>query len=128
MQSILDRYLEILQEASYVGILELFEEDAYIESPLEGKIKPADFYATLLSQTNRSRTQPFDIMIGRKWTAVYFMYTWTMEDGTKVEFDCVDLLEFQGNSMKIKALKIIYDTHGVRDQYEKLDAEPTRKS
>ena len=124
MQSVVDQYLMALEQADYEAIVDLFDEGALIDSPLEGRCKPSDFYATLLKETKRSRTTPFDVLVGKNWTAVYFQYTWTMEDGTKVQFDCVDLLELESDDLKIQSLKIIYDTHGVRDKYERLDDSP----
>src|SRR4051812_12165616 len=102
MKTVIERYLAALEDANYLDIIELFDEDAYIESPLEGRSKPADFYGTLFQHTNRSRTKPLDLLIGAKWTAVFFQYHWKMEDGTKVQFDCVDLLELNRDDVKIK--------------------------
>jgi hypothetical protein len=128
MQSVVEQYLAALENADHDALVNLFEEGALIDSPLEGKCKPSDFYATLLKQTNRSRTTNFDTMIGKKWSAVYFQYTWTMEDGTKVAFDCVDLLELRNDSLKILSLKIVYDTYGVRDKYEDLDTQKSQRN
>ena len=41
--------------------------------------------------------------------ALYFSYKWTLKNKQKVEFDVVDIIEFDAEN-KIKKLKIIYDT------------------
>jgi ketosteroid isomerase-like protein len=121
MPSIVESYLKALEDADLDALLALFNEDAVVETPLEGSRKPSDFYANLLKDTKRSRIRPYDVMIGEKWTSVYFRYRWTMADAKQVVFECVDLLELDRDKGKISRLKVIYDTHGIRDKYEKVD-------
>ncbi|MEH6535887.1 MAG: nuclear transport factor 2 family protein, partial [Psychroserpens sp.] len=52
--------------------------------------------------------------------ALYFTYKWTLKNNQKVEFDVVDIIEFDSKN-KIKKLKIIYDTVISRKLVDKLN-------
>ena len=51
--------------------------------------------------------------------ALYFNYKWTMKNNELVEFDVVDIIEFDESNQIIK-LKIIYDTFKSRAMIKEL--------
>jgi len=44
----------------------------------------------------------------------YFRYDWTVNDGTLITFNVMDLFEFRSGTDKVGALNLIYDTHPIR--------------
>jgi len=44
----------------------------------------------------------------------YFRYDWTVNDGTLISFNVMDLFEFRPGTDKVGALTLIYDTHPIR--------------
>ena len=44
----------------------------------------------------------------------YFRYDWTVNDGTPITFNVMDLFEFRPGTDKVGALTLIYDTHPIR--------------
>lgn len=82
-----------------------------MESPVYG-VKPArDFYTELFADTRQSELQLRGIFpeANGQRLALYFSYGWTLADGSHVDFDVVDILEFD-EALRITYLKIIYDT------------------
>ena len=51
--------------------------------------------------------------------ALHFNYHWTLKNNSQVNFEVVDILEFNDND-KIKVLTIIYDTVRSRELVEEL--------
>ena len=51
--------------------------------------------------------------------ALHFNYQWTLRNDAKVNFEVVDILEFDDDN-KIKILTIIYDTVQNRELVKKL--------
>ena len=42
------------------------------------------------------------------------MYDWGLKDGSAVQFECVDVFEFD-ESGRVERMVIVYDTHPVRE-------------
>lgn len=113
-------YVKALQGGNLKEILDLFTTDGQVISPLYGKLKAAEFYLRLLKDTNQSKLtlkEVFDQKNGEK-IAIYFNYQWTLQDGSEVSFDVVDILELDG--CKIEKLTIIYDTFNTRSAFQNL--------
>lgn len=119
---LLKTYLEGLNTGDAKLIVDLFEPDGIVYSPLYGEMNPKDFYKDLFSDTSQSKTTLIDVFKGKNtpYVNVYFKYDWTLKDGTIYPFYCVDVFEVSSNN-KFKSLRIIYDTAGVRDTFENLD-------
>ena len=115
------RYLRALETADYERIIELFTANAMIVSPLYGRQPATTFYRQLGQDTRQSAIEILDVYQGQNtqnWAA-HFRYHWTLTNGSKTIFDCVDLFEFDAAG-KIALLRIIYDTQDARP---KLDAQ-----
>ncbi|WP_242155476.1 nuclear transport factor 2 family protein [Aestuariivivens sediminis] len=117
------RYLKYLEEGHITPLMELFEEDGLVESPIYGIKKASEFYSELYNDTSRSTIKLKGIFEENDShrLALYFTYIWTLKNKESVTFDVVDIIEFNTNN-KIKTLKIIYDTVVSRTLVERLKA------
>ena len=105
------KYLKFLQNGDMDQLLQLFSQDAIVDSPLYGLKKASDFYRELQADTQASELELLGIFEEEKSTnmALFFTYNWTLKNQEIVSFEVVDILEFN-DSGKIAKLKIIYDT------------------
>ncbi|MBT8236908.1 MAG: nuclear transport factor 2 family protein [Bacteroidia bacterium] len=110
-RSIAKNYLKFLQNGDMDQLLQLFSQDAIVDSPLYGLKKASDFYRELQTDTQDSKLELLKIFEAEKSTnmALYFTYKWTLKNQEVVSFEVVDIIEFN-DSDKIQKLKIIYDT------------------
>lgn len=115
----MEQYLQCLQRSDYEQLMELFTTDAVVESPLYGARPAAEFYRELLADTSQSEITPFDFFVNREQGtgAVNFRYDWTLANGQRVSFDCVDVFSFTPEE-KVRHMKIIYDTRQTHTQWE----------
>lgn len=104
-------YIEHLSNGDLEQLLNLFSESALVISPVYGNKNYKDFYTQLFADTNNSELSIKgifeDAMTGN--IALHFIYQWTLRNDSHVNFEVVDILEFDDDN-KIKVLTIIYDT------------------
>lgn len=110
----LKQYLEHLGNNDATALVELFSAQGLVFSPLYG-IRPAtDFYAKLAADTAESKLTYRNHFVAPDGSAaLYFSFAWTLADGKKTSFECVDLFKFDDAGL-ITELRIIYDTHKTR--------------
>ena len=116
-------YLETLNSGDLESLLSLFDRGAIVDSPLYGEMSATDFYSDLFKDTSNSETKLLDVFesVNSAPTIIlHFNYKWTLKNKQVVEFECVDVIELTDEKDKIKKLKIIYDTHPIRNDFEKL--------
>lgn len=115
------KYLDYLQQGDIHNVVELFSADGIVDSPIYGIKRADEFYIQLNNDTKRSELNLKGIFEQQDSNnlALYFSYKWTLKNNDKVEFDVVDIIEFDSND-KIKTLKIIYDTVDSRKIVESL--------
>jgi len=112
-------YLQGLEAGDYQRLLALFAEGAVVYSPLYGQRSAPDFYRELLSDSATSCIRlRHAYHQGSARSAVYFIYEWTLADGSQVTFDCVDLFEWNAAG-QITELRIIYDASRTRQAFER---------
>ena len=107
-KEIANTYLEYLESGNIRQLIELFDENWIVDSPIYGIIKADEFYRELNDDTSNSELHLkgiFEQNVSND-LALYFTYKWTLKNNQKVEFDVV---EFNAKN-KIKKLKIIYNT------------------
>jgi len=122
-RDIIKAYFEGLEKASYQDIVKLFAPNAIIYSPLYGKIEATCFYKELFSDTQNSKIALKNIFVSTDkpdTAAAHFVYSWTMKDGTQVQFECIDVFDFVPQSDEILSLTIIYDTHHTRKDFARV--------
>ena len=118
-------YIQYLELGDLDKLLSLFAEESVVVSPIYGTQKPGEFYPQLLADTNKSQLAVKGIFeepaSGR--LALYFNYQWTLRNEEVVNFDVVDILEFDGEH-KIANLTIIYDTVNSRRLINEQNSQP----
>ncbi len=110
-EEIARNYLMYLENGDIDKVVDLFDENGIVESPLYGVLPARNFYKTLALDTNTS-TLKFDglfIEQNSNRISLLFDYDWELKDGKTVQFKVVDILELDNNN-KILKLTIIYDT------------------
>ena len=115
-------YVEHLSNGDLEKILSLFGENAMVVSPVYGNKNYKDFYTKLFSDTNNSELSIKGIFEDAMTDsiALHFNYQWTLRNDSQVNFEVVDILEFDGDN-KIKVLTIIYDTVQSRELVKQLN-------
>jgi len=105
------KYLEYLEKGAIESVLDLFNADAVVDSPIYGIKKASQFYSELDNDTSASKLKLNGIFEQNESNnlALYFTYKWTLKNDQQVEFDVVDIINFDTEN-KIQKLKIIYDT------------------
>ena len=104
-------YLDYLAKGDSEEIIKLFNKNAIVDSPIYGIMKADEFYHQLTNDTSNSVLEPKGIFEENDSNklALYFGYRWTLRNKEEVEFDVVDIIEFDSLN-NIHKLKIIYDT------------------
>ena len=105
------KYLDYLDKGEIENIIKLFNENGVVDSPIYGIMKANEFYHKLKNDTSNSELHLKGIFEDNDSNklALYFGYTWTLKNKEEVEFDVVDVIEFDSLN-RINKLKIIYDT------------------
>ena len=117
LNGVINAYFRSLEAGVCDQTLELFTKDATVNSVLFGEMAAAEFYQKLFANTNRSQVALKEVFFSNANTnhaTAHFVCDWILKDGTPAPFECVDIFEFDPLSNKIKSLKIIYDTHHIR--------------
>ena len=120
-KEIAKQYITHLENGNIGQVVALFNQNGMVDSPLYGIKKADEFYRELNSDTSNSELSLKGIFEENDSNnlALYFTYKWTLKNNKKVEFDVVDIIEFD-NQNKISKLKIIYDTVTARKLVEQL--------
>lgn len=114
-----EQYLAALNAGNVERVLTLFDKDAFVVSPLYGRMPAAPFYRALFNDTSRSETTFVDLFeSGSGAVALQFHYRWTLTSGRVVEFDCVDVFALNEDRTRFASLAIIYDTAPLRVDFD----------
>ena len=116
-ETVLRRYMEALGASDYATIKSLFAEDGTVTSPFLGLMPVRDFFDRLGGATKGNVITPIDVFLpsgDQQHAVAYFRYDWTVNDGTLITFNVMDLFEFRSGTNKIGALTLIYDSHPIR--------------
>lgn len=114
-------YITHLENGNIAQVIALFNQNGIVDSPLYGIKKADEFYLELNSDTSNSELSLLGVFEENNSNklALYFTYKWTLKNNQRVEFDVVDIIEFDSQN-KISKLKIIYDTVIARKLVEQL--------
>ncbi len=113
-------YLQALENSNENVIVSLFAKEGLVFSPLYGEMRAADFYKKLFQDSLDSSIEWKRFFENDKEAVVNFTYHWTMKNGEKTAFDCVDIFDFNDKN-QITLLTIIYDTARTRPSFDKLN-------
>ena len=109
------QYFKYLEKGDTDSILDLFQEEGMVQSPIYGTKSAKEFYQELAEDSSSSSLKLNTIFENTfsKQVALYFTYTWTLKNNNAVNFDVVDIMEFDDNN-RITKLTIIYDAEIAR--------------
>ncbi len=122
MKELCEAYLGALNEGDLDRVLSLFTEGAVVSSPLYGEIPATVFYKDLFADTRKSETTLLHVFTptdDSSSVALHFHYAWTLQSGSVVDFECVDVFDVSLDDRKFTKLCIIYDTYPLRDEHSK---------
>lgn len=115
-------YLKLLEKGAIDQLLALFSDASLVDSPIYGIMSAKQFYYDLANDTTNSKLKLLGVFEedDSNQVALYFNYKWTLKNNEIVNFDVVDIIEFDAQN-KISKLKIIYDTVVARGLVKQLE-------
>lgn len=111
MEKVAKKYLRFLEAGDLKGILSLFCSNALVFSPVYGSQLAKEFFTQLFNNTGKSELTLEALYTDPKKNklALDFHYKWTLKDKSIVQFEVLDIMEFNANGM-IQKLTIIYNS------------------
>jgi ketosteroid isomerase-like protein len=117
MQQAVHKYLAALEAGDAERAAALFVPEGWVQSPFLGKLPVRTFVAKVTSASQGSRLTVHDVLVsaeGHLRAVAYYLYDWTLKDGSHVAFDCADVFNFDRATGKIESIVLVYDTAPVR--------------
>lgn len=114
---VMRRYMKALDAADYPAIVALFAPGGRVVSPFLGEMEAGPFFERLGGASQKNVITPIDVFVSADGTpraTAFFRYDWTVNDGTLISFEVMDLFEFAPGTAQVKRLSLIYDTHPIR--------------
>ncbi len=121
MQQAVHKYLAALEAGDAERAAALFVPEGWVQSPFLGKLPVRAYVAKVASASKGSRLTVHDVLVsaeGHLRAVAYYLYDWTLKDGSHVAFDCADVFNFDRASGKIESIVLVYDTEPVRGVVE----------
>ena len=122
MQQAVRKYLQALEAGDADGAASLFVADGWVQSPFLGRLPVRDFVEKVASASGNSRLTVYDVLVsaeGHLRAVAYYLYDWSLKDGSRVSFDCADVFNFDLDTGRIESVVLVYDTHLVRGVVDK---------
>ncbi len=121
MQQAVRRYLSALEAGDPEKAAALFVPGGWVRSPFLGKVPVRDYVAKVARASSGARLTVHDVLVsaeGHLRAVAYYLYDWSLKDGTRVSFDCADVFNFDRDTGRIESIVLVYDTHPVRGAVE----------
>lgn len=121
MQQAVRKYLKALEAGDPDKAAVLFTADGWVQSPFLGRIPVRDYVKKVAGASSGTALNVKDVLVsaeGHMRAVAYYLYDWTLKDGSHVSFECADVFNFDPNSGHIASIVLVYDTHLVRDVVE----------
>ena len=122
MQKAVRKYLQALEAGDADKAAALFVADGWVQSPFLGKLPVRDFIKKVADASGDSKLTVHDVLVsaeGHLRAVAYYLYDWSLKDGTRVSFDCADVFNFDPETGHIASVVLVYDTHLVRGAVDK---------
>lgn len=116
IEQIVLRYLAGLEQADCVALLNLFSDQALVNSPLFGELFARDFFVKALPTGISAKIQEYEIFQNTSNPSRFslrFLVCWKLAGVEFPAIRCVDTFEIDDN-LHIKELEIVFDTHLLR--------------
>jgi ketosteroid isomerase-like protein len=117
MQKMVRKYLLALEAGDADKAAALFVPDGWVQSPFLGRLPVRDFFRKVADASSGARLTVHDILVsaeGHLRSVAYYLYDWSLKDGSRVSFDCADVFNFDPDTGHIASIVLVYDTHPVR--------------
>jgi hypothetical protein len=121
MQQAVRKYLLALEAGDAERAAALFVPHGWVQSPFLGRLPVREFVRKVTSSSMGSKLTVYDVLVsaeGQLRAVAYYLYDWTLKDGSHVAFDCADVFNFDRETGKIESIVLVYDTDPVRDVVE----------
>jgi hypothetical protein len=121
MQQAVRKYLAALEAGDAEKAGALFVPQGWVQSPFLGRLPVRDFVRKVTSSSKGSKLTVHDVLVsaeGHLRAVAYYLYDWTLTDGSHVAFDCADVFNFDRDTGKIESIVLVYDTQPVRGVVE----------
>ena len=118
MQKVVRRYLTALEAGDANKAAALFVPNGWVQSPFLGRLPVRDFFAKVAGASSGAKLTVHDVLVsaeGQLRAVAYYLYDWSLNDGSRVSFDCADVFNFDADTGHIASIVLVYDTHPVRD-------------
>jgi hypothetical protein len=118
MQQAVRKYLSALEAGDVERAATLFVPGGWVQSPFLGRLPVRDYVSKVLSASRGAKLTVHDVLVsaeGHLRAVAYYLYDWSLKDGSHVSFDCADVFNFDANTGKIESIVLVYDTSPVRD-------------
>ena len=121
MQKAVRKYLRALEAGDAERAASLFVAEGWVQSPFLGRLPVRDFVEKVASASGASKLTVHDVLVsaeGHLRAVAYYLYDWSLKDGSRVSFDCADVFNFDPATGRIASIVLVYDTHLVRGVVE----------
>lgn len=121
MQQAVRKYLSALEAGDAEKAAALFVPDGWVQSPFLGRLPVRDFVSKVAGASKGSKLTVHDVLVsaeGHLRAVAYYLYDWSLKDGSNVSFDCADVFNFDLDTGRIESIVLVYDTRPVRDVVE----------
>ena len=121
MQQAVRKYLMALEAGDADKAAALFVPEGWVQSPFLGRLPVREYVNTVARASSKSKLTVYDVMVsaeGHLRAVAYYLYDWSLKDGSNVSFDCADVFNFDRDTGRIESIVLVYDTHPVRGVVE----------
>lgn len=121
MQQAVHKYLSALEAGDAERAAALFVPEGWVQSPFLGRLPVRDYVTKVARSSSGAKLTVHDVLVsaeGHLRAVAYYLYDWSLKDGTHVAFDCADVFNFDPKSGHIESIVLVYDTHPVRGVVE----------
>src|ERR1700733_11843762 len=121
MQQAVRKYLLALEAGDAEKAASLFVADGWVQSPFLGRLPVREYVNKVTRASSGSKLTVHDVLVsaeGHLRAVAYYLYDWSLKDGSKGAFGCADGFNFDPQTGHMAAVVLVYDTHLVRDAVE----------
>jgi len=121
MQQAVRKYLAALETGDAEKAAVLFVPGGWVRSPFLGQLPVRDYVAKVAGSSRGAHLTIHDVLVsaeGHLRAVAYYLYDWTLVDGSNVSFECADVFNFDAATGRIESIVLVYDTQPVRGVVE----------
>jgi len=112
MKQAVRKYLAALEAGDVEKAASLFIPDGWVQSPFLGRVPVRDYVRKVVSASSGAKLTVHDVLVsaeGHLRAVGYYLYDWSLKDGSNVSFECADVFNFDLATGKIASIVLVYD-------------------